>query len=77
MMHHIKGTMVTKVLVAVSAVLGRRGQLDGEGLKACQALFEQQPNPKQKFMQLQLDPASRAGQSDDINQVTTLLTLIP
>lgn len=50
-------------------MLGKRGELDGDGLKACQALFEQEPNPTQKFMQLQLDPTARAGQSADINQV--------
>lgn len=60
------------VFVTVSAVLGRRGELDGEGLKACQDLFAQEPNPERKFMQLQLDPAAHAGQSDDINQVSIM-----
>lgn len=61
--------------VTASAVLAKRGELDGPGLKACQALFEQEPNPKRNFMQLHLDPDARAGQADDINQVLTIIYL--
>lgn len=49
-------------------MLTRQGELDGEGLKAAQALFKADPNAKRKFMQLQLDQDARAGQSDNINQ---------
>ena len=49
-------------------MLTRQGELDGEGLKAAQALFEADPAAKRRFMQLQLDQDARAGQSDNINQ---------